>query len=233
MEINIACLYPDVLNMYGDKGNIITLKYRLEKRGIIANVNEYFANDSIDFENTDIIYIGGGSDKCYENIYSYLLPQKQQFASYIENGGCVLAVCTGYQLLGTECEFEDKTLPGLGILDISTKKAKKLIGDIVMECPLTQSKITGFINKNHVISGGNYDILGTAVYPESFDEGTVYKNVIATYVYGPLLPKNPKLADMILKNAVTKKYGDDVILEKLNDDLEQKASEYIINKYSK
>jgi CobQ-like glutamine amidotransferase family enzyme len=232
MEINITYLYPDVLNMYGDKGNIITLKYRLEKRGITANISEHYGNDTIDFENTDIIYLGGGSDKCYEDIYCYLEPQKQQLNDYIQNGGCVLAVCTGYQLLGNRCEFENKTLPGLGILDITTKETKKIIGDVVMDCLVTKSKITGFINTNHTTTG-NYDILGTITHPETINEGVVYKNLIATYVYGPLLPKNPELADFILQNAVSKKYGNDVILEVLDDELEHNANKYIIDKYSK
>ena len=232
MEINIAYLYPDVLNMYGDKGNITTLKYRLEKRGFDVNIRQYFKNEIIDFENTDIVYLGGGSDKCYEEVYCYLEPQKQNFEDYIENDGCVLAICTGYQVLGTNCEIDDKKLTGLGILNIETKKLKKIIGDIVMECSLTSNKVTGFINKNHTTTGA-YEPLGKIIHPEILSEGLVYKNLIATYVYGPLLPKNPELADLILQNAITKKYGNDIKLEGIDDLIENKASEYIINKYCK
>ena len=237
MEITIACLYPDVLNLYGDKGNIVTLAYRLNKRGIEAKIKEYYNDDKIDFKNTDILYIGGGSDKDLEDICQRLKEQKDELKSYIDQGGCVLAVCSGYQMLGTTFEFEDKTLDGLGIIDIYTKHCKKMTGDIIIESDILDTKIVGFENRSAVTHTGDYTPLGKVVYSthnsEGLTEGVVYKNIIGTYIHGPLLPKNPKLTDYIIKCALTKKYSEDIELLHFDDEFETKANEYIVNKYIK
>lgn len=233
MEINIAYLYPDVLNMYGDKGNIITLKYRLEKRGITPTVTEYYGNDKIDFENTDILYIGGGSNQNWQDICQKLAIQKETIKKYIEQDGCVLAICSGYQMLGTECEIDGSVFEGMGILNIYTKQDKKITSDVIVESDYFKTKITGFINKDCITDTKDYTPLGKMVYPYNASEGLIYKNLIGTYVYGPLLPKNPAIADYIIKCAVTKKYGENIELLPIDDEFEIKANEYIANKYIK
>ena len=121
MEITIANLYPDLLNLYGDKGNIITLKKRLEARKITSKIIEYSIDDKIDFSGADIIYIGGGSDREQLLVCQRLKEIKNDFKNYVENNGVVTAICGGYQLLGNYYKLQNETIKGLEILDIYTE----------------------------------------------------------------------------------------------------------------
>ena len=236
MEINIAVLYPDLLNLYGDKGNIITLKKRLETRGISAKVTEYSIDDNIDFSSTDIVYIGGGSDREQLLVCKKLCEIKEELKAYVEDGGTVLAVCSGFQLLGNYYETENEKIEATAILDIYTSHSKeRLIGDIILQSPYINSTIVGFENHSGRTNIGSCTPLGsvTCGYGNNGSkdyEGVVYKNVIATYIHGPLLPKNPILADKILLNAINKKYGISE-LEKIDDTFEIVAHNYILEKY--
>lgn len=236
MEINIALLYPDLLNLYGDKGNIIALKRRLEARGILVKVTQYSIDDDIDFLNTDIIYIGGGSDREQLLVCKNLCKIKEEIKAYVEDGGSMLAVCSGFQLLGNYYETEKEKIEATGILDIYTTYSKeRLIGDIILQSPYINSTIVGFENHSGRTHIENYTPLGSVTYGYGNTgsknyEGVIYKNVIATYIHGPLLPKNPILADKILLNALNKKYGI-TELEKIDDDFEIEAHNYILEKY--
>lgn len=238
MKINIAHLYPDLLNLYGDRGNIATLKYRLEKRGIEANVTEYGIDDKIDFAKTDIIYIGGGSEKEQKLVCQELLPVKDSLKEFAENGGSILAVCSGYEILGKYYETESEKIPCLEILDIYTKYiGQRLIGNIIIDSELINSTIVGFENHAGKVFAGNHTPLGTVRSGyggngEDKKEGVVYKNVIATHMHGPLLPKNPMLADHIIKNALKKKYNEDIELCTLDDTLENQSHTYCIENFS-
>lgn len=237
MEISIAHLYPDLLNLYGDRGNIITLKRRLESRGISAKITEYELNGKIDFLNTDIIFIGGGSDREQLLVCKRLCEMKNDIRSYAEDGGSILAVCGGYQLLGNYYKMNDEKIEGIGLLDIYTEQGKgRLIGNIVLESELTGSTVVGFENHGGRTYIGNHTPLGKVVYghgniDDKGYEGVVYKNVIATYLHGPLLPKNPKLADYILKCALDKKYGKSELCG-LDDTEENMAHDYIVKRFS-
>lgn len=236
MEITIAHLYPDLLNLYGDRGNIITLKSRLENRGIDAKIVEYDLNDKIDFTNTDIIYIGGGSDREQLLVCNKLCEMKDEIKKFAEDNGSILAVCGGYHLLGNYYIAGDEKINGIGLLDIYTTQGnKRLIGNIVLESPLINSTVVGFENHGGRTNIGNHTPLGKVLYGNGNNdkdefEGVVYKNVIATNLHGPLLPKNPKLADLIIKNTLEKKYGT-FELSPLDDTLEEKAHEYIVNRF--
>lgn len=236
MEINIAHLYPDLLNLYGDRGNIITLKRRLEQRGIEANVKEYELNDKIDFNNTDIIFVGGGSDREQTLVCKRLCEMRESIKSYAEDGGSIVAVCGGYQLLGNYYKLNNETVEGIGLLDIYTEQGKnRLIGNIILESELTGSTIVGFENHGGRTEINGWAPLGKVLYGHGNNgtdgtEGVIYKNVIATYLHGPLLPKNPHLCDYIIKNALTKKYGD-VTLSPLDDKEEIAANDYIFNRF--
>lgn len=238
MEITIAHLYPDLLNLYGDRGNIITLKRRLEARGITAKVNQYELNDKIDFENTDIIFIGGGSDREQLLVCKKLCEIKDDIKAFAEDNGIILAVCGGYQLLGNYYKLDNETIEGIGLLDICTEQGKgRLIGNIILESELTGGTIVGFENHGGRTFTGNHTVLGKVLYGSGNNdsdglEGVVYKNVIATYLHGPLLPKNPALADCIIKRAVERKYGS-VELEPLDDSAENEAHNYIIKRFLK
>ena len=238
-EINIIHLYPDLLNLYGDRGNIACMEKRLEWRGIKANVRQCTNKDSdIDLTGADIIFVGGGSDREQEIVCSRLLKKKDELKTYVNSGGVLVAVCGGYQLLGKYYKTASTKIEGLDILDIYTDSGDtRLISNVVLECDKFDMPIVGF--ENH--AGRTY--LGEGVTPlgkvlfgngntgDSGYEGVIYKNVIATYLHGPLLPKNPQLCDYILGRALERKYPDFEGLEPLDDGLEELANKYIVGKY--
>lgn len=236
MEITIAHLYPDLLNLYGDRGNIITLERRLKARGITANTVSYELSDKIDFSGTDIVFVGGGSDREQQLVCGRMCEMKNELKSYAEDGGTIVAVCGGYQLLGDYYQLENEKIPGTGLLDIYTEQGKgRLIGNVVLESEYVSSTIVGFENHGGRTYIGSHTPLGKVLYGNGNDdksgyEGVVYKNVVATYLHGPLLPKNPILADKILKNAVERKYGS-ADFDDIDDTLETKAHEYIVNRF--
>lgn len=229
MEITVAYLFPDLLNLYGDKGNILTLKKRLADRDITPIIKEYSIEDEIDFENIDILYIGGGSERSEELALKRLMELKQELISYAEKGGVILGVCSGYEMLGKQIKKGKETKTALGILDISTEYGKKrMIGDVVLESELF-GFVAGFENRYGKVTLGSKSPIGRVVKAKSErkdSEGVVTKNIVATHLHGPLLPKNPRLADYLIKQALENKYGKTEIKD-LDDTLENKANEYI------
>jgi len=235
MKITIAHMYPDLLNLYGDTGNITAFLYRLKKRGIESEVIEYSLSDEVDFENTDIFFVGGGSDRELRIVCEKMREYKDKIISYAENGGCILAVCGGFQILGKSYNLKDEVIEGIGLLDITAGYCDdRLIGDVVIESDVTGGKIVGFENHAGRMNLNNHKPLGKVLYGNGNDgksgfEGVIYKNVIGSYLHGPLLPKNPALTDYILQKAIEKRYGS-YSLEKLDDTLEEQAHDYIVKK---
>lgn len=240
MKIKILHLYPDLLNLYGDKGNIECMRKRLEWRGIDAEVAAYTCDDSgFDLSDVDIVFIGGGSDREQKIVCHKLLKHKKEIKKYVEDNGALVAVCGGYQLLGKYYKLADKTIEGLDILDIYTEQGKKrLIGNIVLEARFMNRKIVGFENHGGRTYIGKHKPLGRVVYGYGNDEksgaeGVIYKNVVATYLHGPLLPKNPGLCDYILTNAIKRRYPEFGGLSNIDDTLENTANKYIVNRLKK
>ncbi len=234
MKLTIACLYPDLLNLYGDKGNLLTLERRAEARGIDVDTKEYQLGDTVDFDNTDIVYLGGGTDRNQELALEAITQMKEHLISYVENDGVILAVCGSFEMLGKN--LAASKLNGIGLLDIETKKGKnRLIGNIITKSEALGFDIVGFENHIGRTDIKNYTPLGTVMYGSGNGdkkdvEGVIYKNVIGTYIHGPLLPKNPQLADYIISKAAERKYGE-INLADMNDDWENKARNYIMQKY--
>ena len=238
MKLTIGHLYPDLLNLYGDRGNIQCFRKRLEWRGIEAEVIPFLSGDKIDFSKLDIVLLGGGSDREQELVCGYLKEIKDDFKNYFEQGGVVLAVCGGYQLLGKYYKTDKKMIEGLGILNITTEwEPERLIRNIILQSPLFSDPVVGFENhggrtyiNDHTPFGKVFFGLGNT--GKSGYEGVVYKNVIATYLHGPLLPKNPQVCDYLLERALQRKYGENVSLSPLPDELEHKANSYIFDRYN-
>lgn len=237
MKIKILHLYPDLLNLYGDKGNIECMRKRLMWRGIDAEVVSYTCDDSgFDLSDVDIVFIGGGSDREQKIVCDRLLEHKKALQDYVEDNGTLVAVCGGYQLLGKYYKLADETIKGLEILDIYTDQGKKrLIGNIVLQSEIINQKIVGFENHGGRTYIGNHKPLGKVVYGNGNDdnsgyEGVIYKNVVATYLHGPLFPKNPELCDYVLTNAIKRKNPKFEGLLPLKDALENKANDYIVNR---
>jgi CobQ-like glutamine amidotransferase family enzyme len=235
-KITILHLYPDLLNLYGDKGNIECMRKRLEWRGIDVEVVSCTAeNDCVDFDNADIIFLGGGSDREQELVCHKLIEKKDKIAEYVENGGSMVAVCGGFQLLGKYYQLHEKKIEGLGILDIHTDKSldgSRLIGDVIIECEGLKNKVVGFENHSGRTDIGNHMPLGKVIKGHGNNEtsgfeGVVYKNVKGTYLHGPLFPKNPELCDKFLLTALMHKYKDFKEFAQLDNEIETKASEYM------
>lgn len=238
MKLTIGHLYPDLLNLYGDRGNIQCFCKRLEWRGIEAEVIPFLSGDEIDFSRLDIVLLGGGSDREQELVCGYLKNIRDDFKKYVEEGGVVLAVCGGYQLLGKYYKTRTETIEGLAILDITTEwEPERLVKNIILNSPLFDMPVVGFENHGGRTYIGDHTPLGKVFFGygntgKSGYEGVVYKNVIATYLHGPLLPKNPQVCDYLLERALKRKYGEDVRLEPLPDELERSANSYIADRYS-
>ena len=239
MKIKILHLYPDLLNLYGDRGNIECMRKRLMWRGIDAEVVTYTCEDSgFDLSDVDIVFIGGGSDREQKIVCHRLLEHKNEIRNYVEDNGVLVAVCGGYQLLGKYYKLENETIEGLDILDIYTEQGKKrLIGNIVLENDFLNQKIVGFENHGGRTCINDNKPLGKVLYGKGNDgrtgyEGVVYKNVIGTYLHGPLLPKNPQLADWLILKALQRKYGEQTALTELDDSQEKEANDYIFHRFT-
>jgi lipid II isoglutaminyl synthase (glutamine-hydrolysing) len=237
MELNICHLYPDLLNVYGDLGNILILKHRAEERGIKVNIINSSLNDKFDSENTDILFFGGGQD-FEQSIVSDDLKtiKKPDLQKYIEDEKVVIAICGGYQLLGNYYMAPNgEKIDGLGILDIYTEGGeKRFIGNTVIYNEEFDETYVGFENHSGRTYINGLKPLGKCLHGygnngEDGYEGCIYKNTYCTYFHGSLLAKNPELADRFLKIALTRKYGE-VSLSSLDDELEIKAKNTIIKR---
>ena len=233
--INIVVLYPELLNMFGDSGNILCLKKRLMWRDIEVKITEISLDSTVDLKDADIVYIGGGGEAETLIALKKLSDYKEALKGYVEDGGVLLSVCSGYELLGKSLELKGEKREGLGILDItSTQSKKRISSDIVIESEF--GLIAGFENHLGRMNIGSYSPLGRVKYGSGNNgtdgsEGLIYKNTFATYMDGPVLPKNPKLCDEIIKRALLNK-GESTDLKELDDAIELTAQKYILNKYS-
>ncbi|MBC7766014.1 MAG: DJ-1/PfpI family protein [Hyphomonadaceae bacterium] len=226
--LKIGHLYPDLLNLYGDRGNIITLKNRLVWRDMPVEVKTYGLNEDIDFEDLDILVLGGGSDREQLLVCNRLKEIKQDFAQYVESNGVVVAICGGYQLLGHYYKLENEKIAGLGVLDIYTEQGSpRLIGNVVVQTDA--GEVVGFENhggRTHIGSHTPFGkvLIGHGNNGTDRQEGVLYKNVLGTYLHGPLLPKNPQLADWLITRAIRRKDAEFEALPILQDEEEQLAS---------
>ena len=234
--LTIGHLYPDLLNLYGDRGNIACMMMRCTWRGIGAHTIEFNLGDTIDFSKLDIVLLGGGSDREQMIVCQELGKIKKQFKAYVEDNGVVIAVCGGYQLLGKYYKTEEAMIEGLDLVDLYTEQGEgRLIGNIVLESDLVDMPVVGFENHGGRTYIGNGKPFGRVLSGfgndgESGYEGVVYKNVIGTYLHGPLLPKNPKVCDWLLSKALERRFGDGN-LSALDDRQEVEANSYIYHRF--
>ncbi len=233
MELHICHLYPELLNAYGDVGNLKVLTYRAKERGIMVYVHDHSVGDVLDKNECDIILCGGGQDFEMQIVLRDLEGEKKEFLrEYIEDGGVMLSVCSGYEMLGTSyiTAAGDKA-KGLGILPVHTEKGeKRVIGNIAVS--MEGVPVVGFENHVGKMYIGDLQPLGHVLTGfgnngEDTTEGLLYKGTYCTYLHGPLLAKNPELADKILEAALTKKYGE-CTLSPLDDTLEIAARNAIL-----
>jgi lipid II isoglutaminyl synthase (glutamine-hydrolysing) len=233
-SVRVGHLYPDYLNIYADRGNIAVLTQRAAWRGLTLEVEELGVDDEVRPGAHDLLYVGGGQDREQALIAPDLAAKGDALKAAVEGGAAVLAVCGGYQLLGRF--YRDRNgaqLPGVGLFPHHTVAGeRRMIGDVLLECELEPGErrtLAGF--ENH--AGRTYlddgaEPLGRVVAGfgndgESGYEGCRVARAIGTYLHGPLLPRNPWLADWLLAQAVAHRTGEEPQLEALPDELEGQA----------
>lgn len=240
MIIRIAHLYPDMLNLYGDRGNIIALTERMKARQIDVHTDAITMGKSFNADDYDILFIGGGQDFEQDVLLDDLKKGKDtEINKAIHNGTVMLAICGGYQMLGKYYKtYDGKMLEYMGALDFYTEgKEERMIGNYAYKTK-EGIEVVGF--ENH--SGRTY--LGKGVEPlgkmikgfgnngEDGTEGVRFKNTFGTYSHGPVLPKNPDFADLLISKAIENKYGKSD-LAPLDDSLEAKARAQVMRLYIK
>ncbi len=237
LKISIAHLYPKLLNLYGDMGNIITLKNRCEWRGIDVEFDEINIGDSI--KNHDLYFIGGGQDMQQEEVASELYSHRADLLSQRDDGAVFLGICGGYQLFGHYYQPHDKDkLKGISLLDVYTVAGnKRFIGNVTVKTDfLSPATLVGFENHSGLtyLDGDTLPLgivsVGSGNNGKDGHEGARYKNVFGTYLHGSLLPKNPHFADYLIELALEKRYGEKISLSKLDDKLELLTHNSLIGK---
>ncbi len=238
MELKICHLYPDLLNLYGDRGNTVCMEKRLQWRGIDCRFTEVKYGDNDPLSDYDLIFIGGGQDFEQKLLMEDLQRGKgNNIKAAAEDGKTFLAICGGYQLLGHYYQMSDGTkCEYIGAIDVFTVAGeKRMIGNTA--CISEEAgTIVGFENHaGKTFLSGAVRSLGTVLKGsgnngEDGREGARYKNVFATYYHGPVLPKNPELCDLILKTALGRKYGI-FELRPLDDSAENAAKEGLLRSW--
>ncbi|MCL4354109.1 cobalamin biosynthesis protein CobQ [Patescibacteria group bacterium] len=236
MNLTIGWLYPDLMSTYGDRGNIIVLQKRAVLRGINTEVIPLKVGfDEKELKKTDLLFMGGAQDRQQEIVAKDLRKKSLIIKEMVEDNLPGLFICGAYQFLGNYYKDSDGSIiKGLEILDIHTINPgndKRLIGNIAIKS--LGHTLIGF--ENH----GGRTYLGNKVKPfgevlvgfgnngEDKTEGTIYKNSFCTYLHGPILPKNPELADLLLKLALERKYKKEIELKPLDNSLEKQARSVI------
>ena len=239
MNLKILWMYHDLMDLYGDKGNAEVLRRRAEKRGIEVQLDTCTIGEETNIDEYDLFFLGGGADKEQNLIFADLLQRKQSIQTAMDHKTAFLLICGGYQLFGQYYKDQDgNVIEGLKFFDYYTvagNRDERCIGNIAVETTMDGKtfKAVGFENhggqtKNvstpfaKVLSGHGNEM-------HSGYEGFMNEQVLATYMHGPLLPKNPDIADAILKRALKNRYGE-VTLEPLDDTIEYQAQNVMLER---
>ena len=239
MKLKILWMYHDLMDLYGDKGNIETLRYRASKRGINVIVDTCTLQEERNIEDYDIFFLGGGADKEQTLVYKDLLERKKSILKAKESGTAFLLICGGYQLFGQYYLDQDgQKIDGLGIYDYYTESSDRdhrCIGNIVVETNIHDKKVTVVGFENHggqtkeVSNPFGKVLVGHGNTFDSGFEGYMDTQTIATYMHGPLLPKNPDIADEVILRGLKRRYTLDY-LEPLQDSLEHAAHDAMLKR---
>jgi CobQ-like glutamine amidotransferase family enzyme len=241
LKLRICHLYPDLLNLYGDRGNLLTLKQRCLWRGIECSIESVSLGQPFEANQYDLVFMGGGQDYEQNLLHEDLLEQKgDDIRAAVADGLVFLCICGGYQLMGRYYEEQDgHRIEGLGAIDLWTIGRKdRLIGDTIYQSSFLAERgldplLVGF--ENH--SGRTY--LGAGIKPlaavtkgggnngEDGTEGAIYNHVYCTYSHGSFLPKNPAMADLLILTALKRRFPDLESLLPLDDHLAESARQYL------
>lgn len=201
--INILFLYPELLNLYGEYGNVCAIEKYLKERGVKVNIDRADTDSAIDPSKYDMIYIGSGTENSLDRALALLLPIKDQLAGFVESGKMLLATGTAVELFGKCIDTERDSNKALGILQYGAKRDKnrRILQDCLFECSLFEKKTLGFINRASVfydVESPLFSVLfGVGHDKNSKNEGFLYKNFMATTLIGPLLVRNPHVLEYV------------------------------------
>lgn len=248
--IVIAHILPDLLNLYGDGGSVRILEKRLEWRGIPVEVRKIQYGEPIEFDDVDLVFLGGGPDREQKLATEELFKVKDEFEKYIASDGPLLAICGGYQILGRTWLLGDEEVAGLGILDIETRRpgtsADRLVNNVALKSDIAEMPVIGYENHagrtylddgfsafgkviSHTGAGNADDLKGAPLA-----DGVLSGNMIGTYLHGTLLSKNPEVADWLLEKAIERhslRTGEDPVeLSPLDDSEEMAANAFMAKK---
>lgn len=221
-ELNVCHLYGNLMNTYGDIGNLLVMDYYCKKANIKINYDLISLHDTFDPNKYDFVLFGGGQDFEQSVIAKDLQDKKDALTQYIQNNGVMLAICGGYQLIGQYyIDAEGNKIPGIGALPHYTRGKKpeedRLIGNIKIHNELFDEDYIGFENHGgRTYLGEGEEPLGKVIEGngnngEDQGEGVIYKNTFGSYFHGPILARNEKLAIHMINIAMQKRYGDDFI----------------------
>ena len=210
MNIKIAYLYYDLMNLYGESGNIKVLKQQLENQNIKVTVNFLTLDDEIDFTKYDVFYIGSGTENNQKIVLNNLLKYKTAIETAIDTGKFFLCTGNAIEFFGNSIIENNNTYKGLGIFDFEAKHEEfRIVDEVLFKCPLIDKYIIGFQNQCGVIKSDNlnlFDVVkGIGSYPNSKKEGIYYNNFYGTYVIGPILVRNPELLKYLIKKLIISK----------------------------
>jgi len=239
LDLNIAYLYYNILNVYGDRGNILILQKIIKDNNIRCNVSYISIDDDFNHLKYDIVFMGGGQDNDQMVAAKDLIENKKHsLQTYIEDGGCGLYICGAFQLLGKKyISAIGDEIEGTGILDIYTEKGEnRFRGDIIIQSSIFDSTLVGFENHSGRTFIEKYRSLGYVKYGKGNNgsdntEGLMYKNTICTYMHGCFLSKNPEIIRFIIERALKRKYNCEYTLY-INEYLLNLAKYRIIKKHT-
>ncbi len=233
-ELRLLALYPEQMNIYADRGNVLFLQHRCEWRGIGFSYAAAGPGERFDPDEHDLFYIGGGQDRDQLMVARDLLSTKREaLERAVADGMAGLAVCGGYQLLGSSYQLGEERIEGLGIADLHTVRepGDRLIGNVSIEVDFGEGPriLAGFENHGgRTYIGSEGKPLGRVLHGHGNNgkdglEGIVRNNLLGTYLHGPLLPKNAWLADELIARAIERREGHRPDLEPLDDAFEDAA----------
>jgi CobQ-like glutamine amidotransferase family enzyme len=249
LSVRLFHLYPDAMSLYGDLGNVLTLKRRCEWRGIGFEITDVKVGDGADFGQADMVFMGGGQDRGQKIVGTDLLSRGPQLVQRVEEGLAALTVCGGFQLFGRSFHTIDGTdIPGIGLFNATTVGGtRRLIGNVIVDISETSAAwrpalryssqgentdaprpltLVGFENHSGLTHLGDETLpLGRVVrgfgnLGDGAWEGGWHKAAFGTYLHGSLLPKNPWLADHLIRCALYSRYAEEIDLAPLDDSLE-------------
>lgn len=212
--LRVCALYPDLMNIYADRGNLLLLERRCRWRGLGFELSSSQIGEELDPDGADLFYIGGGQDRdqrlCAADMAG---PKRDALHAAVDRGATMLAVCGGYQLLGHSYQLGSETLPGAGLVDLQTVRedGPRLIGNVAIEVELEPGRrrvLAGFENHGgRTVLGPGATPLGRVLHGHGNNdrdgfEGVRAGNLIGTYLHGPLLPKNAWFADWLIATAL-------------------------------